>query len=220
MDDTTRRRCFEPFFSTKGERGTGMGLAMVYGMVKRHGADIEIDSESGAGTTIRMRFAAATSATPSQTAAEAQPLPPQHILIVDDDPIVARTLYDILQVDGHRARIADGGQAGIDEFRAAAATQTPYSIVITDLGMPYVDGRAVAAAIKLASPRTHVLMLTGWGQRLQQEQSIPPHVDRLMGKPATLHDLRRTLHELIADAEPAPAPTEQVAGKSERESRR
>ena len=56
MDEETRRRCLEPFFTTKGERGTGMGLAMVYGMVQRHDAQIEIDSAPGAGTTVRLQF--------------------------------------------------------------------------------------------------------------------------------------------------------------------
>ena len=69
MDEETRRRCLEPFFTTKGERGTGMGLAMVYGMVKRHGAQIEIDSAPGRGTTVRVHFAAAPSTAGSRAVA-------------------------------------------------------------------------------------------------------------------------------------------------------
>src|SRR5207247_5763186 len=75
MDEETRRRCLEPFFTTKGERGTGLGLAMVYGMVQRHGGDLEIESQPGKGTTVRVIFPALTAeATPSvRTATPARP---------------------------------------------------------------------------------------------------------------------------------------------------
>ncbi len=200
MDETTRRRCFEPFFSTKGERGTGMGLAMVYGMIKRHGADIEMDSAPGAGTRVRMAFAAAPATDLVREIAATQRVAPQRVLVVDDDAVVAETLHDILKFDGHEVRVAEGGQAGIDAFRAGITAGTPYDIVITDLGMPYVDGRAVAAAIKTASPSTRVMMLTGWGQRLQKEQSIPADVDCLLSKPATLQELRRAMSEVVTAA--------------------
>src|SRR5213075_749855 len=86
MDEDTQRRCLEPFFTTKGERGTGLGLAMVYGMVQRHGAELEIDSTAGQGTTVRLSFAApptlvAEAAQPSVVYAAASPL---RILVVDD----------------------------------------------------------------------------------------------------------------------------------------
>lgn len=197
MDEATRRRCFEPFFSTKGERGTGMGLAMVYGMIKRHGADIEIDSEPGAGTCVRMAFAAASTVAPVAEVVVTRRIAPQRVLVIDDDAVVAQTLEDILKFDGHHVVIAQGGQAGIDAFRASVTEGTPYDVVITDLGMPYVDGRAVASAIKSVSPGARIMMLTGWGQRLQKEQSIPAHVDLLLSKPATLQELRRGLHEVV-----------------------
>jgi CheY-like chemotaxis protein len=69
---------------------------------------------------------------------------------------------------------------------------------MTDLGMPYVDGRAVAAAVKQRSPQTPVVLLTGWGQRLLTEQSIPENVDVLLGKPPHMAELRQVLSELTA----------------------
>ena len=93
MDDETRRRCLEPFFTTKGERGTGLGLAMVYGMVQRHDAEIEIDSAPGHGTTVRLQFGGA----------DARRRRPPHggrrarsgrciLLVIDDDPLLAQSL--------------------------------------------------------------------------------------------------------------------------------
>jgi len=199
MDDDTRRRCFEPFFTTKGERGTGMGLAMVYGMVKRQGAEIDVESAPGRGTTVRLRFSIAPASVVSPSPpVEAPPARSLRLLVIDDDPLVGQSLHYVLQNEGHSVAVADAGQAGIEAFTAAHHGEEPFDLVMTDLGMPYVDGRAVAAAVKAISPRTPVVLLTGWGQRLSTEQSIPANVDRLLSKPPKLPDLRRTLAELMA----------------------
>jgi CheY-like chemotaxis protein len=199
MDEDARRRCLEPFFTTKGERGTGLGLAMVYGVMQRHGGDVEIDSTPGAGTTMRLCFATAEGT--AAPAAEAQVAVPSGltILLVDDDPILLRSLRETLELDGHHVVTTDGGQAGIAAFRASLQPGgRPISIVITDLGMPHVDGRSVATAVKQASPTTPVILLTGWGERLLSEGHAVPHVDRVLSKPPRLRDVRRALAELMA----------------------
>ena len=124
------------------------------------------------------------------------PVRPMRILIVDDDPIIIESLRETLRGDAHRVTAADGGQAGIDAFEAARVNGEAFELVITDLGMPYVDGRRVAAAIKAASPNTPVVLLTGWGQRLMAENEVPPHVDRVLNKPPRLKELRAALAEL------------------------
>ena len=198
MDEETRRRCLEPFFTTKGERGTGLGLAMVYGMVQRHGGDLEIESQPGKGTTVRVIFPALTAeATPSvRTATPARPAQRLRILLVDDDPLLLKSLRDTLENDGHIVTTAEGGQAGINAFAAAQARGEPFAAVITDLGMPYVDGRTVAVTIKSVAPATPVILLTGWGERMGRKEDIPPHVDRVLKKPPKRHQLRSTLAEL------------------------
>lgn len=200
MDDETRRRCLEPFYTTKGERGTGLGLAMVYGMVQRHSAELEIDSAVRQGTTARLMFAAADALTleATQHLRVQQPAHRLRILLVDDDPLLIKSLRDILEQDGHAVTAADGGQKGIDAFGAALTAGTPFSVVITDLGMPYVDGRKVAASVKAASAHTPVILLTGWGKRLLAENDIPPHVDRVLSKPPRLVEMRAALAELAA----------------------
>jgi signal transduction histidine kinase/HAMP domain-containing protein len=200
MSEETRRRCLEPFFTTKGERGTGLGLAMVYGMIQRHSAELGIDSTAGTGTTVRLIFpvyaealaSAALESAPSSTVRRLR------ILLVDDDPLLIKALRDTLEEDGHVVTPTTGGQAGIDTFAAAQRTGSAFQIVITDLGMPHVDGRKVAAAIKGMSPKTPVILLTGWGQRLQAENDIPPHVDKVLNKPPRLQPLRAALAELAA----------------------
>jgi len=195
MDEETRRRCLEPFFTTKGERGTGLGLAMVYGMVRRHSAELEIESTLHRGTTMRITFAAAHAApvaAPPLIAAEAAPRP-LSILIIDDDPLVLESLGATLGSDGHKVTAADGGQAGVDAFTEAHGGSAKFDVVITDLGMPHIDGRRVAAAIKAVSPATPVILLTGWGQRLVDDGDIPAHVDHVLNKPPKLRDLRAAL---------------------------
>ena len=200
MDEDTRRRCLEPFYTTKGERGTGLGLAMVYGMIQRHSAELEIESAPGAGTTVRLSFpaytASAVSTTPStKLAAMGRRL---RILLVDDDPLLIKSLQDTLQEDGHLITATHGGQAGIDAFADASKRGELFDIVITDLGMPHVDGRKVASTIKAISAATPVVMLTGWGQRLIAANDTPAHVNRVLSKPPRLQELRAALVELVS----------------------
>jgi PAS domain S-box-containing protein len=201
MDEGTRERCLEPFFTTKGEQGTGLGLAMVYGIAQRHEAEIEIDSASGMGTTMRLGFPlpgadAGAAIEPDLEYVQSSQL---RILIVDDDQILLNSLRVALQSEGHTVAIAAGGQSGVDAFIAAKDSGEGFDVVITDLGMPYVDGRKVAAAIKNASPKTPIILLTGWGQRLSAEGDVPAHVDRVLSKPPKLLQLRIALAELTVD---------------------
>lgn len=197
MDEETRRRCLEPFFTTKGERGTGLGLAMVYGMVQRHSADIEIESVPSQGTTVRLSFAVPPVAADASQPGAAPVASRLRILIVDDDPLVLKALGDGLERSGHQVTAADGGQAGIDRFREALGGAEPFAVVITDLGMPYVEGRQVAAAVKRASPTTLVIMLTGWGQRMTDQADMPAHVDRVLSKPPKLRELNAALLQYV-----------------------
>jgi PAS domain S-box-containing protein len=197
MDEETRRRCLEPFFTTKGERGTGLGLAMVYGMVQRHSGDLGIDSQVGKGTTMRIRFrsSARLSATVSDLSKPMILARKLRILVVDDDPLLLLSLRDVLQADGHTLTTAGGGREGIDIFVAAVRAE-PFDVVITDLGMPHFDGSKVAVAVYQAAPMVPIILLTGWGQRLLAENVVPPHVSRVLTKPPKLEDLRLALAEL------------------------
>jgi len=100
-----------------------------------------------------------------------------------------------LEADGHVVATANGGQEGIDAFRLGESGEC-FDIVMTDLGMPQVDGHRVAHAVKSMRPTAKVILLTGWGQRLVEEGDLPPDVDRILNKPPKRQELRAALGEL------------------------
>jgi CheY-like chemotaxis protein/anti-sigma regulatory factor (Ser/Thr protein kinase) len=203
MDEETRQHCLEPFFTTKGERGTGLGLAMVYGVAQRHGAELDLRSEPGKGTTACLRFPVAVDPPAALAPTDVGPAPVVRLrlLLVDDDPVLLKALGDALRRDGHVIVTANDGQAGIDEFRRAHERGEAFAAVVTDLGMPYVDGRKVAAEVKEVSPATPVLLLTGWGLGLIAEADVPPHVDKVLSKPPKLSEIRAALAQHCLAAE-------------------
>jgi signal transduction histidine kinase/CheY-like chemotaxis protein len=202
MDEHTRRRCLEPFFSTKGEHGNGLGLAMVYGMLKRHGGEIEIDSEPGRGTAMRLLLSTDNThverqTTPPPPGAAARQTTGARILLADDDPILLASLRAALEADGHHVLTADDGQSAIDAFEAADKAGAPFAVVITDFVMPIVDGRKVSTVVNQMRPGTPVIMLTGYGNRMRAQDDTLPYVDHILAKPANLSELRNTLERLL-----------------------
>ncbi len=197
MDEDTQQRCLEPFFTTKGAQGTGLGLGMVYGAAQRHDAKLEIESALGRGTTVSLQFPIAQTAVPKQDG-EDNPKGVRllRLLLVDDDPAVLESTAMILNLEGYRITTAGGGEAGIEALIAALKAGEPFDAVITDLGMPYVDGHQVARKAKELFPETMVLLLTGWGSRMTGSDGAPFNVDAVLSKPLILEDLRAVLQKL------------------------
>jgi signal transduction histidine kinase/ActR/RegA family two-component response regulator len=201
MDEKTRQRCLEPFFSTKAHRGgSGLGLAMVYGMMQRHEGAIEIISTPGSGTCVRLIFPIREKIVrpvPDLSSSENQERP-LNILCIDDEPQVRQLLTDCLGHFKHEVSLASSGKQGLELFRNALHSQKPYSAVITDLGMPDLDGHQVARRIKAESPDTPVVMMTGWGTMMKEDGETTPQVDALIGKPPRMHELQNLLLKLTA----------------------
>ncbi|MBI3971640.1 MAG: response regulator [Chloroflexi bacterium] len=198
MTEDVRRRCLEPFFSTKGPRGTGLGLSMVHGTVQRHRGSIEIESASGRGTTFRIRLPlaqAGTAAGPSGASGEAQASAfgarPRRVLVVDDEPAVAAVTSAYLVADGHNVQVASNGLQALHLFR-----ESLYDLVVTDRAMPEMSGEQLAAALKQLDPDVPVVMLTGFGDLMAAVGERPAHVEAVLGKPVTLAKLRETLATL------------------------
>jgi signal transduction histidine kinase len=201
MDEKTRQRCLEPFFSTKALRGgTGLGLAMVYGMMQRHEGAIEVESTPGKGTCMRLVFPIRQ----KSTAAVDRPVPaPQparslRVLCVDDDELIRQLLTDCLTQFQHQVSTAPTGEEGLKMFQRARHEGRAFEIVITDLGMPKMDGHQLARAIKETDPRTPVVMMTGWGAMMKEDGENAPNVDALVGKPPQLLELNELLLRLVS----------------------
>lgn len=196
MTVETRRQCLEPFFTTKGGQGTGLGLAMVHATVQQHHGHMAIDSAQGQGTTVRIQLPAHSATMPLVPALASDT--PEHVrlklLVVDDDPFVLFPLRDALREDGHDVSTAEGGRRAIELFSDELERGCPFDAVVTDLGMPDVDGSQVAREAKTLRPSILVVMLTGWGRRMADNSALPPFVDSLLSKPPRLDELRAALN--------------------------
>ena len=135
--------CLEPFFTTKGELGTGMGLAMTYGIIQRHRGTIDIETQPGEGTTFRIRLPACVdrSASPEQAPADAASRL-LRILVVENEPAPRQVIVEYLQRDGHVVETALDGRDGLERFQGGS-----FDVVVTDRAMPEIDGLELAAAI-------------------------------------------------------------------------
>jgi len=175
---------------------------MVYGMMQRHEGTIDIDSAPGQGTSIRLTFPVRKSAMPS-----AAPIVPSlkrtrslNVLCIDDEARVRQLLNVCLADFGHQVSMASTGKEGLRLFRAAKMKQQPYEVVITDLGMPDIDGHQVTQAIKAESPNLPVIMMTGWGATTGEDKRPPMQADALIDKPPHIQRLNDLLLQLTSHA--------------------
>ncbi|MBI2204709.1 MAG: response regulator [Candidatus Rokubacteria bacterium] len=161
MSEDVQRRIFEPFFSTKGEAGSGLGLAMAYSIVRRHGGDIGVDSAPGRGATFRITLPVVDHA-PAARSTSAAPGEPRvaRVLVVDDDPQVLAILGEMLRGVGHGVTTAISGVT-------ALATYAPgrYDVVISNVGMAEMNGWELARRLRLVDRAVPIMFLTGWGLR-------------------------------------------------------
>jgi len=201
MTEETRQRCLEPFFSTKGERGSGLGLAMVYGTVKRHRGTLDLNSAVGAGTRVTLSFPAESAAEAVAPRRSALPARSLDVLVVDDEPMARDVMSLYLTGDGHRVQTASNGHEGLEQFKAGH-----FDVVLTDHAMPGLNGGELAGLIKQLAPTVPVILATGFGDILEATDGQPAGVDLVLTKPVSMAVLRETLAELTA--QPGETPTE------------
>jgi len=191
MSDETKDNIFDPYFTTKGPSGMGLGLSMAYGIITRHGGDISVESSLGEGTTFYIKLPLGgedmqngSSSDSLNAAGKAK------ILLVDDDPNVNEVLELMLSQIGYEVTAVTHGQEAITLFM-----QGYYDLVITDLGMPDVSGWDVAEAVKQKSPETPVVLITGWGVQVDSAQR--DKVDGVIAKPFSRQTLSDEMVRLI-----------------------
>jgi CheY-like chemotaxis protein len=196
MSDEVRRRIFEPFFSTKGPKGTGLGLAMVYGIVARHGGEVAVESREGAGSTLTIRLPlGAGRAEPGTAPLALAGSAGARVLVIDDEEHVREALADMLRLTRHDVVVASHGAEGLEQFRAA-----PFDLVMTDLAMPGMSGWQVAQAVKALRADVPVVLVTGWGVELPAEQLRANGVDRVMTKPFRIDEVNSVVAAFLTRA--------------------
>ncbi len=198
MDEQALQRCFEPFYSTKGKAGTGLGLSMVYGVVRRQGGTIDVKSQPGKGTTFTIRLPVQPAGpAPAPEKSEA-PVPKVlekklSVLVVDDEALVRQVLADYLSGDGHSVDTACDGHQALDVFK-----KKKFDLVVTDRAMPEMNGDQLALALKKLAPDLPLVMLTGFGELMKAKGEHPKGVDFLLSKPLTLDVFREVLSKAAA----------------------
>jgi DNA-binding response OmpR family regulator len=115
------------------------------------------------------------------------------VLLVDDDPLILDSIAEVLSLDGHDVAVASDGQSALDRFSAALHTASPFEVVVTDLGMPRINGIQVANGVRALSGSVRIILLTGWGERAREERDYPNAINRLLGKPVRIEELRAAL---------------------------
>jgi CheY-like chemotaxis protein len=199
MTAEVRSRIFDPFFTTKGKAGMGLGLAVGYGIVRRHEGIILVESEVGRGTTFRIRMPIAEGVTAIHTTdqvPDATPFTaplPRHtkILVVDDEEYVRELVSDILESEGYSVTLASSGSEAL-----AFYDSLEFDAVFTDIGMPGMNGWEFARAIRERSKRIPIAVITGWGEAVGSTEQKEAQVDWVVAKPFTTSRIIELAHEV------------------------
>jgi signal transduction histidine kinase/ActR/RegA family two-component response regulator len=207
MSAEVSSRIFDPFFTTKGKAGMGLGLAVSYGIVRRHEGSIEVESEMDRGTTFQIRLPIARGAVKGATGELVAPLAslPQSnrtkILVVDDEDYVRELLRDILESECYEVVLADGGRKALSLF-----DREKFDAVFTDVGLPGMSGWELARAIRERSESVPLAVVTGWGEAVGSCEQKEAQVDWVVAKPFTVdrileiaRDVSRRRDEALED---------------------
>ncbi len=197
MTEEVRQRIFEPYFTTKDEQGTGLGLSIAYGIVTRHGGEIDVQSRPGGGSTFTIRLPI------GRDSARTEPSPPLsrvdrrgRILVIDDEPAVRDILVDLLSRQGHDVVACADGRAGI-----ARLDGDPFDLVMVDLSMPGLSGWEVVRVVRQKSPATQVSLITGWGDQIDRDEVRQKGAEFLVAKPFNLDEILAVVDEALARRE-------------------
>ena len=193
MTAEVQQRCLEPFFTTKGVTGMGLGLAMVQGIVQRHGGTVAIDSAPGQGTTFVIRLPIQpTEQKPAVPLNAPAGLRSLRVLVVDDELQLRAVTEAWLADDGHTVETVASGVAALARLKTGQ-----FDVVITDKAMPAMTGEQLAASIARDFPGLPVILMTGFGDMMIAAGEMPPHFCAILCKPITQASMRAALAKAV-----------------------
>ena len=196
MTEEVREHCFDPFFTTKGRgKGTGLGLAAVYGVVNQAGGHLDVVSELGRGTTFRLYFPVATEKVSAPAAKKAKGRRRStrvgRILLVEDEPAVRKLARAVLEEQGHTVVEMESAEAAL---ALARRVKEPYDVLVSDIVMPGMHGDALARELCEQWPSLRVLLVSGYAERASV---IDGERMRFLAKPFALDELADSVAELV-----------------------
>jgi len=200
IDQTIIDRIFEPYFTTKGPaEGTGMGLSMVHGIVKRHQGHITVDSTLGEGTTFRVYIPqmASVDETTFHETTEFVPLGHEHILLVDDEPQLLTMQGQILERLGYDVTAMSSSKDALGVFRQAPGT---FDLLMTDQTMPNLTGAELSVEVLKLRPGLPIILCTGFSEALSPEAAADMGIQHYLQKPVSLKALARTVRLALNNA--------------------
>lgn len=215
MAPEVKSRIFDPFFTTKGKAGMGLGLAVSFGIIRRHEGSVEVESEVGVGTEFKISLPIAfinEEALPIEVVNQTDPneFSPRlrahdgsqpNILIVDDEQAVRELLRDVLESEGCRVYMAPGAREALNLF----AVQE-FDGVFTDVGMPGMSGWELANAIRQQNETIPIAVVTGWGEAVGSEEQRAARVDWVVTKPFRAERITELAREMCKRREPSAPP--------------
>lgn len=198
MDEETKKRIFEPFFTTREMgRGTGLGLASVYGIIKGHGGFIEVVSEKGVGTTFFIYLpAVGGEAAQEQDGDGAISQGGETVLVIDDEEAVRDVTAQMLNRLGYRVLVASGGREGLSMFQSE---YEHIDLVLLDMVMPDMGGVEVLARLKAFDPRVQVILASGYSIEEQNKDILAGGARSFIQKPYRLAELSKKIREVLDD---------------------
>jgi signal transduction histidine kinase/ActR/RegA family two-component response regulator len=195
MSEETRKRVFDPFFTTKGVKGTGLGMSVAFGIISRHGGNIEIQSEEGKGTTFVIRLPIGQEVRERAAVEKMAGTKKGNILLVEDVKALRDAFSRMLSRAGHSVKVAASGREALEIFDKEA-----FDVVFTDLGMPEMSGWEVAKSVKEKNPHIPVILITGWGGQVDDEKAKESGIDRILAKPFSIQDILKVVSEALTSA--------------------
>jgi PAS domain S-box-containing protein len=193
MSDEVKRKIFDPFFSTKGPKGTGLGMSVVYGIISKHAGSIKVESELGKGTTCVLNFPAAKQLE-NISGTKVFPLDKHKlkVLVIDDEEIIREFLAEIFVSSGYRADAAAAGLEGIALFE-----KNNYDLVFSDLGLPDMSGWEVARRLRAKKRDVPIILLSGWGIQLNDDRVRECGIDLVLSKPCRMEEILSGAEEVL-----------------------